>query len=54
MDMMRSSGMVQRPRQRKQRTGQRPGSGSAVDPVGFLVKTGVSDRAFAQFLRDRE
>ncbi|VAI89236.1 unnamed protein product [Triticum turgidum subsp. durum] len=42
-----------RPRQRKQRTEQRPGSGSAVDPVGFLVKTGVSDRAFAQFLRDR-
>ncbi|KAI4965220.1 hypothetical protein ZWY2020_054982 [Hordeum vulgare] len=43
-----------RPRQQKQRTEQRPGRGSsAVDPVGFLVKTGVSDRAFAQFLRDR-
>ncbi|KAF7096503.1 hypothetical protein CFC21_098435 [Triticum aestivum] len=42
-----------RPRQQKQRTEQRPGRGSAVDPVCFLVKTGVSDRAFAQFLRDR-
>ncbi|CAM0910564.1 unnamed protein product [Alopecurus aequalis] len=42
-----------RPRQQKQRTEQRPGRGGAVDPVGFLAKTGVSDREFAQFLRDR-
>nr|CAB3470324.1 unnamed protein product [Digitaria exilis] len=42
-----------RPRQQRQRS-QRPGGrGDAVDPVGFLAKLGVSDRAFAQFLRDR-
>ncbi|KAG8075748.1 hypothetical protein GUJ93_ZPchr0006g43795 [Zizania palustris] len=38
-----------RPRQQKQRTSR----GDAVDPVGFLTKHGISDRAFAQFLRDR-
>uniref|UniRef100_A0A0E0LBI4 1,4-alpha-glucan branching enzyme n=1 Tax=Oryza punctata TaxID=4537 RepID=A0A0E0LBI4_ORYPU len=41
-----------RPRQQKQRT-QRPGRGDTIDPVGFLAKHGISDRAFAQFLRDR-
>uniref|UniRef100_A0A0E0HQV5 1,4-alpha-glucan branching enzyme n=1 Tax=Oryza nivara TaxID=4536 RepID=A0A0E0HQV5_ORYNI len=41
-----------RPWQQKQRT-QRPGRGEAIDPVGFLAKHGISDRAFAQFLRDR-
>ncbi|CAM0149915.1 unnamed protein product [Urochloa decumbens] len=42
-----------RPRQQRQRS-QRPGGrGDAVDPVGFLAKLGVTDRAFAQFLRDR-
>ena len=42
-----------RPRQQRQRS-QRPGGrGDVVDPVGFLAKLGVSDRAFAQFLRDR-
>ncbi|CAN6207729.1 unnamed protein product [Urochloa humidicola] len=43
------------PRQRQQRQrSQRPGGrGDAVDPVGFLAKLGVTDRAFAQFLRDR-
>ncbi|KAF0895029.1 hypothetical protein E2562_005015 [Oryza meyeriana var. granulata] len=41
-----------RSRQQKQRT-QRPGRGNAIDPVGFLAKHGISDRAFAQFLRDR-
>ncbi|CAN6195153.1 unnamed protein product [Urochloa humidicola] len=39
-----------RPRQRLERPG---GRGDAVDPVGFLAKLGVTDRAFAQFLRDR-
>jgi 1,4-alpha-glucan branching enzyme len=50
-----SSGPRKRSPRPQQRTEQRPGrgSGSAVDPVGFLAKTGVSDRAFAQFLRDR-
>ena len=42
-----------RPRQQRQRS-QRPGGrGDVADPVGFLAKLGVSDRAFAQFLRDR-
>ncbi|XP_040380868.1 1,4-alpha-glucan-branching enzyme 3, chloroplastic/amyloplastic isoform X2 [Oryza brachyantha] len=41
-----------RSRQRKQRT-QRPSRDDAIDPVGFLAKHGISDRAFAQFLRDR-
>lgn len=37
-----------RPRQQRQR-----GRGDALDPVGFLTKHGISDRAFTQFLRDR-
>jgi hypothetical protein len=42
-----------RPRTQRQRTQRAGGRGDAVDPVGFLTKLGISDRAFAQFLRDR-
>uniref|UniRef100_A0A0D9WR34 1,4-alpha-glucan branching enzyme n=1 Tax=Leersia perrieri TaxID=77586 RepID=A0A0D9WR34_9ORYZ len=38
-----------KPRQQK----QRPARADAIDPVGFLAKHGISDRAFAQFLRER-
>ncbi|OAY77721.1 1,4-alpha-glucan-branching enzyme 3, chloroplastic/amyloplastic [Ananas comosus] len=40
--------------QRRQQQRQKPKSEpDVVDPVGFLTKLGISDRAFAQFLRDR-
>ncbi|KAK1298114.1 hypothetical protein QJS10_CPB14g00584 [Acorus calamus] len=41
----------QKPNPRKTEP-SRPSPG-AVDPVGFLSKLGISDRAFAQFLRER-
>ncbi|TVU10654.1 hypothetical protein EJB05_44198, partial [Eragrostis curvula] len=42
-----------RSRQQRQRTQRPSGRGDAVDPVGILSKLGISDRVFAQFLRDR-
>ncbi|XP_039125022.1 1,4-alpha-glucan-branching enzyme 3, chloroplastic/amyloplastic [Dioscorea cayenensis subsp. rotundata] len=45
----------EQPPKSKQKPSQSPGrkSETDVDPVGFLSKYGISDRAFAQFLRDR-
>ncbi|KAG0453891.1 hypothetical protein HPP92_025195 [Vanilla planifolia] len=37
----------------KKQQQQRKSGEDAIDPVGFLSKVGISDRAFAQFLRER-
>ncbi|XAR67435.1 1,4-alpha-glucan branching enzyme [Bertholletia excelsa] len=45
-----------RPRQRQQQSKSKKNASDAekgVDPVGFLTKLGVSNKAFAQFLRER-
>ncbi|XP_072984294.1 1,4-alpha-glucan-branching enzyme 3, chloroplastic/amyloplastic isoform X2 [Typha latifolia] len=51
-----SSSAQERPAKSQQKLARRIPSRKAesdVDPVGFLSKLGISDRAFSQFLRDR-